>query len=29
MSILGFEPATPAIEQLQTYGLDRKTTGID
>ena len=28
MPSAGFEPATPAIKQLQTYALDRKATGI-
>jgi O-acetylhomoserine/O-acetylserine sulfhydrylase-like pyridoxal-dependent enzyme len=28
MTIEGFEPAVPAFEQLQTYALDRRATGI-
>jgi len=28
MTTAGFEPAVPAIEQLQTYALDRTANGI-
>ena len=29
MSPVGFEPAIPASERLQTYALDRAATGTD
>jgi hypothetical protein len=28
MSLVGFEPAIPAIERPQTYALERRVTGI-
>jgi hypothetical protein len=28
MPAVGFEAATPAIKQLQTYAIDRTATGI-
>jgi len=28
MSLAGFEPATPAREQVETHALDRTATGI-
>jgi hypothetical protein len=28
MPSVGFEPAIPAVKQLQTYALDRTATGI-